>query len=585
MARYLLPLIVALALAFFPLSKEFFSLNQVQVQADVSEDCKNLDGKSYDDLERCIAELARLRSLSEAATAPLESQVENLEAQINSARAGINRAKTQAAETAAEITQREEDLAYHYVLFSNRIAASYKRARTYNPLVMLFASNDASQLTKTLAYQEAAQAQDDQIIRSISGEISQLNADKKQLEEDQQRLAALEKQLDAQAEFFQGEIDKAKAYQKQLSGQIAALSARQQEIINARSGSFSVSFNDVVGDSSTSLAAFRSNAPSGYFGIFSFGGYTHRNGMSQYGALGRVKQLGWDYEQILKYYYPGVELKKVDNPTIVVYGKNTYGQTFSDESYALEDYLKHIYEVPSSWPPAVLKAQAIAARSYAYGKSRICSGQSCQEFKREENSDNWKQAVKDTEGIIMTGGPGGYQYSSTTGGWNNYTGWDTTDGGGGSNFVEKTFENIAGSPWVYKAWYKDDFGEFNSKGSTCGRSSPWLSPEEMADIVNAAIALKTSGIDTSRITPVTTSCWGGNPYSMEELRNLVAGKGGINSATNASVSQGNGTTITVTINGVQLSGAEFKKAVALRAPGYVRIPQKPSFAFFNIEQK
>src|SRR5690606_29183869 len=106
-------------------------------------------------------------------------------------------------------------------------------------------------------------------------------------------------------------------------------------------------------------------------------------------------------EAILKKYYPGVNLEKKDNPTITVNGTNTYGQTFNNESYSLEDYLKHIYEVPTTWPAEVLKAQAIAARSYAYGKATICPGQQCQEFKREENSDAWKQAVKDTEGIVM----------------------------------------------------------------------------------------------------------------------------------------------------------------------------------------
>ena len=106
----------------------------------------------------------------------------------------------------------------------------------------------------------------------------------------------------------------------------------------------------------------------------------------------------------------------------------------------------------------------------------------------------------------------------------------------------------------------------------------------MADIVNAAIALRTGGIDTRRITPVTTSCWGGNPYSVDELRNLVSANGGIATATSVSVSQGNGTTANVTVNGVSLSGEDFKRAFNLRAPGYLSIPQN-GFAFFNIEKK
>jgi hypothetical protein len=50
------------------------------------------------------------------------------------------------------------------------------------------------------------------------------------------------------------------------------------------------------------------------------------------------------------------------------------------------------------------------------------------------------------------------------------------------------------------------------------------------------------------------------------------------------VSQGNGATGQVIINGVSLSGADFKKAFNLRAPGRLSIPQK-GFVFYNIEKK
>jgi hypothetical protein len=181
------------------------------------------------------------------------------------------------------------------------------------------------------------------------------------------------------------------------------------------------------------------------------------------------------------------------------------------------------------------------------------------------------------------GSPISTQYASTHGGYSNTSGWDTTDGQGGSNFIDKSYEKIGGSPWLYKAWWRQ--GTSNS-GATCGRANPWLSPQEMADIVNAALAIKASGIETSRITPITTDCWGGNPYSMDELRKLAPG--GIDSASSVSVSQGNGTTSSVTINGITMSGKEFRNAVALRAPGYIRIPQgsyPDGWAFFNIEHK
>lgn len=536
------------------------------------------------DLQTEINKLEELKKLSENATTPLEKEVATLDARINSAKAGIAKAKVQAQELAASIEKRETDLVYHYQIFSNRVAESYKRERTFNPLVLFLSSQSASQLTKDLAYQESARAQDDRLIRSLSEEIGKLSEDKKKLESDQVHLAALSEQLDKQADFFKGEIVKAKAYQGELSGEIAELSAKQQEIINAKNGGFTVNVGDseLADDYNASIKGFRDSAPSGSFAVFSIGAWTHRNGMSQYGALGRVKSNSkTTYEDLLKHYYPGVKIEKVNTDvSIKVNGTNSYGQNFNNENYKLEEYLKHIYEIPASWPKEVLKAQAIAARSYAYGKSSICPGQSCQEFKKELNGSAWQEAVKETEGKIMTGGPGSYQYSSTTGGWiNGGVGWDTTDGKGGSNFIDRTYEKIAGSPWVYKAWYTKTYRNNSEK---CGRSNPWLTNEEMSDIVNAAIVLSKGNDD--RITPVTTSCWGGNPYSHEELRS----KGGVTNVSSVSVSQGNGTTSKVvfqTNKGTkEFSGDAFKQAFTLRAPAYLSIKQK-GFAFFNIEKK
>lgn len=546
-------------------------------------------------LEDEIKKLAELKALSENATTPLEAEVKNLESRINGARASIARAKEQAKQLATSIEEREKELSYHYQIFTNRVSESYKRSRTFNPLALFLASQSASQLTKELAYQESAKTQDDRLIRSVSAEITKLNEDKKKLESDQVRLAALEKQLNSQADFFKGEIAKAKNYQKELSGKIAELSAKQQAILSARSGSFTISLGSGEYGSSgkSSRTHFLNEAPSGYFAVFSFGGYSHRKGMSQYGAFGRVKtNSSITYEDLLKYYYPGVNIETVDtNVNINVNGTNTYGQSFNNEAYQLEDYLKHIYEIPPSWPKEVLKAQAIATRSFAYGKNSICPSQNCQEFKREINSSSWQEAVDETRGKIMRGGPNSYQYSSTTGGFiYGGIGWDTTDGQGGGNFLDKSYEAIAGSPWVYSAWYADVFGEWGPKGNTCGRSNPWLSPEEMADIVNAHLVLRNGGSnETERISSTSTSCWGGNPYSVGELKDIASKYGGISSANSVSVSQGNGRTNSITINGISIGGDDFCKAFNLRAPGFLRIPQWSGSqcvsAFFNIEKK
>src|SRR5581483_10774794 len=103
---------------------------------------------------------------------------------------------------------------------------------------------------------------------------------------------------------------------------------------------------------------------------------------------------------------------------------------------ALDDYLKGISEVPSSWPPEVLRAQAIAARTYllwtlgngATGDAaalgaQICATESCQVYggvakERAPNGDKWAAAVRDTTGLaLLSGGsPILAKYSACNGG-------------------------------------------------------------------------------------------------------------------------------------------------------------------------
>lgn len=101
----------------------------------------------------------------------------------------------------------------------------------------------------------------------------------------------------------------------------------------------------------------------------------------------------------------------------------------------LEDYVRGISEVPSSWPPAALQAQAIAARTYALWRlasgraadpdatSDICATESCQVFRglaaeRADTSGRWAAAVAATTGQVLLhrGAVIPAYYSSSNGG-------------------------------------------------------------------------------------------------------------------------------------------------------------------------
>jgi peptidoglycan hydrolase-like amidase len=529
-----------------------------------------LRADEIEELQQQIDELENLKKMSEAATTPLEEEVENLEQRIRNARASIAAAKLQAE-------QRGEDVAVQFTLLSGRVAQQYKRSRTFSPIMLLFTSDSASELTKNLFYSSSVQAQDNRMIREFSEEITKL-------EQDQKTLAALENQLESQATFFEGEIAKARSYQQTLQGQIAALTAQQQAILSARSGTYTTSVGDVpLADDFNASIGYKSKAPSNSFAVFSFGAYTHRNGMSQYGAKEQAED-GKDYEEIIEWYY-GHDVKKDDgmSSSIEVQGHGTM------------DYQKYLYgiaEMPSSWDEEALKAQAVAARSYARRASKpICTTEACQVFSKSK-SDNppsaWKKAVDETNKEIIDGDVSA-QYSSTAGGYLNTRGWDTTDGKGSGDWTTRAWESKANSPWFYKSWYRSGY---SASGASCNRSHPWLSEAEFADIINAWVVRykETGGVDQGRILPITINdCsvggGGGNPYSMSELRD----KGGVSSVSSVSVTHtGNGQTSNVRVSTnkgtLNIPGDQFKSAYNLRAPGYLRIPQS-GFAFFNIEHK
>lgn len=539
----------------------------------------NVHSDELDDLNKQIADLQSALTSSQNATKPLEGQLTGLRKQLDNIDFQVKVIENDVLRKKKDIDNGYANLVENQKLFNSTVRNSYINNYSFTPLLIFLSGNNANDLTKLITYHQRYTERDKNTITNIALQIVGLEERKIKLEKEQKLLASAKSTLDVQRGEVQKVVDGAKNYQKDLTGKIATLNAKQTEIINARSGGFTATIGDSneADDPNASIAGFRASAPGGYFGVFSFGAHTHRKGMSQYGARGRA-QSGQNVNQILKAYYGKEPVNKDTGGTIKVAGN---GEIDFEGRYLLG-----IAEMPSSWHPEALKAQAIAARTYAYrykaeGKE-ICTTEACQVFnsgKADNSPDSWKQAVEATKGQIVEDVV--TYYASTHGGFASPIGWDTTDGGGGGNFIDKTYDKLGGSPWLYKAWYTQAYSISSNK---CGRSNAWLSPEEMADLVNAAIALKTGGIDTGRITPITTSCWGGNPYSMDELRNLVSGNGGISQATSVSVSQGNGSTGNVTINGVSLSGEDFKRAFNLRAPGYLSIPQS-SFAFFNIEKK
>lgn len=523
-------------------------------------------------LQKEIDKLNEARQQSLTATKPLEGQLDNLQKQLVQIQYSIELLSQKIIKKEKDLDLRTQKIAEQQALLEVRVRSYYIRSFLNSPLTVIFSADSAGGILRELSYRMATTREDQKIITSITQEITDLLIQKEKLEKDKKSLALLQVEVDKNAEFLGGEIKKAKDYQEDLSKKIAELSAKQQAILAAKSGNFVTSVGDVpLADDPNSRPTYDPGFRPA-FAAFSFGAYTHRNGMSQYGAKGRAES-GQTAEQILSFYYPGSNLNKSYSVPATINVDGFGSRAFEDE------YMKRIYEMPNSFPKEALKAQAVAARTYAIRRGgSICATESCQVYKDSNKGGAWEEAVNETKGWVLEGGPNA-QYSSTTGGFANNSGWDTKCGGR-TCWTPEAYEKIAGSPWFYKGWYRD------RNSASCGKTHPWLNQEQMADILNAYIVYKAND-QTDRISPVDTSCWPGNPFSYSEMKDKASNHGGaVTSVGTVSVTYSNdGITANVSFatnrGSISISGADFKTIFNLRAPGYISIKSP----LFNIETK
>jgi peptidoglycan hydrolase-like amidase/predicted nucleic acid-binding Zn-ribbon protein len=455
-------------------------------------------------------------------------------------------------------------------------------------------------------------------IEKVNSEFTNLADSKEALENEKEELDAEKAELDDSYKLLadekaklQNELQQQYSNQalvtRSINGLKTEMSDLQYQLLVVRQGGTNVNPSSVPsgGDYWGSLEGFKASAPSGYFGVFSIGAYTNRNGLSQWGAKARAEN-GQSYTEILNDYYPSADLGNfnTDNISVTVKfcDKDSSGNTVCDRcinerkvTYTFDEYLYRLGEMPESWNINALKAQAIAARTYAlndtnYGSNAV-RGDECGQAIASEKTGAWKTAVDSTNGVVLkkSGSVFSSQYSALHGGWVNGV-WDVKSGSG--DWMSRAWDTLTTNGqfgtyyWFYKAWYRTGYTVGSAVSASSCYRKPWLSPEELADIVNAAQVLKSSGGD-SRVVPIYDSCnTSGNPYSYSELRNLASK--GAKSVSTVVTSSSNGSTQTVTFytdaGVVSMSGAEFKTAFNLRAPGRLRIPQN-GFVHINIEKK
>lgn len=535
------------------------------------------------DVEKELAEVKALLDESKKASEPLE-------ANLTLVREKINTATIQIAQKEKEITLGEKDLVKQKQIINERARNYYKQSRRFlgNMLGVVLSKNLPEAMRAYFYQQQGLQRDRDTIIKTAF----LIN----KLEEDHAKLGFLKQQLEEQRSYFETEVAKAKDYQSGLEGKISELVARQQQLIAQKLASLNIpqsAYAGIGSGCSSDLTNGKSPGFSPAFGFFTYG-VPNRVGLNQYGAKGRA-EAGQSAEDILRNYYNAEYTQGYSTDiNIHVVGSNEYGQSF-DENWSIEEYLKHVYEMPTNWPGEALKAQAIAARSYALaytnnGSGSICPSQSCQVVKQEENTDTWKQAVSDTAGIVLTNGgqPIKAWFSSTHGGFvlaSGDIGWSATSwtkSGPDTNGAANSFGDLLNnaydkdSPWFYCDW-----GSRSQYSNTA-----WLKSDEVADIVNVSLLAASDGSLINHLwqidkdNPYGTDTWDSNRVKQELRARGITPYDSVSSIT-AGFSTWATTSITVNGNQLGVSGAQFKIAFNSRAPENIQIVGP----LYNVEQQ
>ena len=586
---------IALFAAFF-IALTFILTNNIKAQAN---DCSNPTHLNLDAIGRCLEEIQRAYELSIKATKPLESQLNSLQTQINGIKNRVKAIESDIEVKKENISEGYKNLEKQQTILYAAIRNFYIKSHYNSPILAFLSAQSASEITKALAYQKAAENQDKVIIINIAISIADLELKKKNLESEQTRLASIKASLDEESAKLDKIVSGARAYQGTLSSQIAALSQKQQEILGQRLAGLNIPRS--AGTGAPACVDDRDKDP-GFPGtrlaFFTYG-VPNRTGLNQYGAWGRAKAQQ-DYKTILNAYFTNFELKEDYDENIQIHVVDSG----IDMTLNIEEYVKRIYEMPDSWTEndsAALKAQAIAARSYALsytnnGQNSICASQKCQVFKSEPKGGNWNTASDATRGDVMVqnGSPVKAWYSSTHGGYvfptSELPGWsatswtkrvvDTTTGSAGSFGDLHSNAYDRESPWFYCDWGLRI--QYNK--------TAWLTSSEVADIVNIILLARTDSstkeklYQTDKPHPYGGELWNQDRVKSElKSRNITP----YNSISDVSVSAdfGNGKTNSINLTGdagsQSFDGPEFKDWFNLRAPANIQIVGP----LFNVERK
>jgi SpoIID/LytB domain protein len=181
-----------------------------------------------------------------------------------------------------------------------------------------------------------------------------------------------------------------------------------------------------------------------------------------------------------------------------------------------DDYLYGLAEVPRAWPEAVLEAQVIAARTYAWyvmGRSSyadydICATTACQVFRgaevlRATGGERWLAAVDATSGQVLTydDAPILARYFSTSGG-RTYANEAVFPSSGPFPYlvgIDDPYDALSPVHRWEVRFLRSEFNELLSRGETLAAAAPYERIERLGAVDDPRAMIRVTGRDGRRV--------------------------------------------------------------------------------------
>lgn len=473
----------------FSISTDARSIDEIEKEIqEREEELGKLDGE----LQQVEAELAtsvskKNEELSEIAA--LEKDLENVKKELEVNELRKKKLEKQIKLKSVEKEGREQDQ-------NLQIQESYIAWKIKDGSSLMLQGDD---IFKQAVYYEVLTQKTKSSILGLTNELKQLNKDNKQfsndikgLEKEEVALAEKQKIIEEQIEQYNSFIAQAqsstsniRAQQQSIQLQIEQLSEEQKKILEAEKEQTSGSSNGGTIPLDNGDLYFSGSGRDSYQG--------HGVGFSQFGAYGAA-QIGWSAEKILGFYYNDTVVKTLSERSVTVQGHGTISadayvaglgevssracgtqsdidawQSFADEEgWSSNDPRRDKFAIddPSTvwdcFPEEAIKAQVIAARSYAVsGSQPICTTAACQVYSGGDKKA-WAAWETSNQYVVSTGYTHNGQiiravYSSENsqgyGTADNDTVWSNFSGDGSAySYLRHADDSSFSFPYAYTNW-------------------------------------------------------------------------------------------------------------------------------------